>query len=508
MNMIDISKLTPEQLERFLHMQAIIDRQASDAAKVRTYRAYYDGDHPVFLTQRQQEYLGPLLAEAELPFNHNLCKVVVDKLRERLFVTGFTVNGESAAAPDNTEASSAARLAGVLWDWWTANAMNRQQVRQHRRALRDGKAYVMVDFDAGAQRPRFALHKVDDGQAGIVYHRDPSDENQVLFASRYFYTFDPLQPGKTGLERKTVYLPHEIRKYKRSNQALGGWEAVMDDGDLAWPLPWRDRRGQAVGVAAVEFQNPGGSEIKQMGGLQNGLNKSWLDLLAAADANGFPILAANYKDALVDIGEEDDGALDSNDLRVSPGRILEIFGGDLKRIEAASLDPMINTLWTVVAAIGGVTSTPQYYLKPILGVDVPSGEALKQLESGLVNKAEERQMEFGASWVEVMALAVRVHNAFAQRPIDVPEPLTIAAQWADPNTRIEKDEAEIAQIHKALGAPDDAVWARAGYKPDEIAAFRERARADRVADVAAIAGALQAQQGRTAPQTNPRTGGA
>ena len=34
--------------------------------------------------------------------------------------------------------------------------------------------------------------------------------------------------------------------------------------------------------------------------------------------------------------------------------------------------------------MAGVTRTPQYYLRPQGGGDVPSGESLKQLESGLV----------------------------------------------------------------------------------------------------------------------------
>ena len=504
--MIDITLLSPEQLERFIHLQAIVDRQADASARVRVYRDYYDGDHPVYLSQRQKEYLGDMMTEAALPFAHNLVKVVVDRLRERLHVDGFTVNGESAAK-DSEEAAPAAVLAGRLRDWWSANGMARQQVRLYRRTLRDGRGYMMVDYDGEEQRPRLTVHEVDDGTTGIGFHRDPSDPNRTLYATRYFHDFNPMQPGVTGALRKTVYLPHEIRKYK-SGGFSGGWAATEDEGDAGWPIPWRDRMGKPLGVAVVEFQNPGGSEVTQIAGLQNALNKGWLDLLAAQDAAGFPILTANYKDALVDIGEESDPDLEGSDeVRVAPGRMLEIFGGDIKRIEGARLDSMIEVLWTIVAALGGVTATPQYYLKPILGVDVPSGEALKHLESGLVAKAIERQREFGESWHEVMQMAIKVEDAFGV-PMNAPKPLTIAAEWADPNTRMEKTEAEVAGIHKGLNVPDEAVWARAGYSPEQIAAFREQTRANRAADVAVIAGAINAQQNRTAPQTNPQTGAA
>jgi hypothetical protein len=504
--MIAIDKLSPTDLERFIHLQAIIDRQAEAAAKVRSYRAYYNGDHPVMLTRRQQEFLGPLLSEGELPFNHNLVKVVIDRLRERLMVVGFTVNGESAAAEESEDAGPAAVLAGHLWQWWKDNAMARQQIRLHRRALRDGKSYVMVDYDVENQRPRFSLHEVDDSSSGITYHRDPSDPNRVLFATRYFYDFDPLTPGKTGVERKTVYLPGEIRKYRRLPGG-GGWQPIMDDGDPAWPLPWRDRMGKPLGVPVIEFQNPGGSEVQAIAGLQNALNKAWLDLLGAQDAAGFPILVANYKDALTDIGEESDGDLEGSDeLRIAPGRMLEIFGGEIKRIEASNLGSMIDVLWTVVSAMGGVSSTPQYFLKPVMGVDYPSGEALKQMESALVAKAVERQQELGESWAEVMKMAIRVADAFGPT-LALPPTLTIGVQWADPNTRMEESEAKVATAHKALNVPDEAVWAKAGYSPEQIAHFREQARSNRAADVAMIAGALQARQSTNRPQTNPQAGG-
>jgi hypothetical protein len=51
--MIDIMRLAPDQLEKYIHLQSIVDRQAADAARVRALRAYYSGEHPVMLTDRQ-----------------------------------------------------------------------------------------------------------------------------------------------------------------------------------------------------------------------------------------------------------------------------------------------------------------------------------------------------------------------------------------------------------------------------------------------------------------------
>lgn len=498
--MIDITRLSPEQLDRFIHIQSKIARQEEDAEKVCAARDYYKGEHPVMLTLRQQEYLGEELTEGDYAFNHNLVKVVIDTLRERLAVTGFTVNGHSAEDSENADG----KLAALLWQWWKHSKLDSQQISLYRRTLRDGKSYVMVDYDTTRQRPRLTLHHVDDGDCGIVLHEDESDENETLFASRYFYTFNPLEPGKTGIERKTVYLPGEIRKYERTSaiNLLGSelaWRAVMDDGDLSWPLPWRDTAGNPLGVAVIEFENPGGSEVDSIAGLQNALNKAWLDLLAAADASGFPILTANYKDPqpMPSTIVDDDNIEGTDEFVIAPGRLIEIFGGDIRRIEAAGLEPMIKNIWSIVDAISGLSRTPQQFLRPFPGVDVPSGEALKQLESGLVKKAEERQLLFGQAWAEALALAYRVARTFGQGVPDVGDDPVIGVMWADANTRMEKTEAETAQIYKALGIPDEAVWEKAGFSPERIAQFKENARLQRAQEIATIAAAARSVPSNT-----------
>jgi len=488
--MIDYSRLTPEQVNQFIHIQSIIGRQEDAARKVRDLRAYYDGDHPVLLTRRQQEYLGPLLTESEFVFAHNLVKVIVDTLRERLSVTSFAVNGAGMGEDESG-------LVELCWQWWTGNRMDSQQNRLYKRTLRDGKSYVMVDYDSAQARPRFTLHNVDDGTVGVTYHRDPSDPNAILFANRYFYTFDPLRPGETGKLRKTTYLPHEIRKYMQSPMA-GGWVQTQDDGDATWPLPWTDRTGAPLGIAIIEFENPDGSEIAQAIGLQNALNKTWLDLLAAADASGFPLMAAEYNDAMADITSDDDDLEGADEFRIAPGRVIEIFGGRMNRIDAGDLSQLINTIWTITAALSGTSRTPQHYLRPI-GGDVPSGESLKQLESGLVKRAEERQLMFGQGWEDVMALALKVEDTFGQR-LNLPRPLAITTHWADADITNPLIAAQTAQLHAGLNVPDNAVWGLLGYSPEEIAGFEADATARRAQEVATIAASIRLGELRNIPQ--------
>ena len=492
--MIDIFKLSPQDLERFLHMQGLIQRQQNEAARIQALRAYYSGEHPVMLTKRQQEFLGALVNEEEFTFAHNLVRSVVDTLRERLDLSGFTVNGAGVEDADLQESPEpAAQLAALFWQWWSENKADAAQITLYRRALRDGKAYVIVDWDAANERPKFIVHRIDAGdvEPGIIMHHDPEDDSHILYASRYFYTFDPLNPGATGKQRKTVYLPGEIRKYIMGKTA-GEWQPHMDDGDTAWPLPWVDSQGEPLGIPVIEFANPAGSEIDQIIGLQNALNKTWLDLIAAADTSGFPLLAIEYQTDGAGFGAiQDDADIEGNDeFRLSPGRAVEVDNARVHRLEPANLQYMIDTMWTIVQAISGVSRTPAYYLRPVGGGDVPSGEALKQLESGIVKRAQERQLVFGQAWADVMAMAYRIAQTFGPMLPEV-DPLMIQSLWTDANVRNELQQAQTAEAYKRLNVPDDMVWATLGFTPTDIAGFKQQQRNDEAVKLAAIAGEIR-----------------
>ena len=94
----------------------------------------------------------------------------------------------------------------------------------------------------------------------------------------------------------------------------GQWEPYRDNGDATWPLPWVDAKGAPLGIPVIEFANPAGSEIDQIIGLQNALNKTWLDLIAAADASGFPILAIEHQGEGGFGSIQDDADIEGNDV--------------------------------------------------------------------------------------------------------------------------------------------------------------------------------------------------
>jgi len=517
---IDLSKLTPPQLDKFIHVQSIMAGQAEAAALINTLRDYYDGLHPIYLSDRQKEYLEPALktrkggtesgdvraslTSGDFTFSQNTVKSVIDTLRERLSVSGFTVNGAGMGSTDG-EVTPATQLAALMWSWWEENRFDAQQIRLHRRAIRDGKSYVMVDYDDENQRPRFTLHSADDGRTGITCHRDPEMPDRILFLNKHWYTYNPLKAGETGERRKNTYLPGEIRKYimgKAGWLRMDGNEAAFDEGDNQWPLPWVDRDGDPIGLTVIGFENPGGSEVAQIIGLQNALNKSWLDLLAAADAAGFPVLVVEYEaNGVLPPATDDDDIDDDDEFFMAPGRALEIDGGRAHRLEIADLKQLIDTIHLIVETIAGISRTPQYYLRPV-GGDVPSGEALKQLESGLVSRAIERQLIFGQAWADVMVMAYKVMRAFGPSIPEVPK-LKVQTSWASAETRQELNDSQRGEILKRLGIPDEVIWEMLGYSPAQIAKWKATARSDQAATVATIATAMQrATPTQSAPVTN------
>ena len=107
-------RLTPEQVERFIHLQSIIDRQAIDRETLRRQRDYYDGLHDVLLSPRQRDFLGLLVGQGnDATWSFNLMRNVVDTIRERLCVVGFTVDGETAAS-EADNATPEGQLADLL----------------------------------------------------------------------------------------------------------------------------------------------------------------------------------------------------------------------------------------------------------------------------------------------------------------------------------------------------------------------------------------------------------
>ena len=444
------------------YLAHLANEDSEAAAWVRTLREYFGGEHPTYLTDRQEEFLGLRSKSADHLFAHNLCGLVVAAVVERLMVTGF--------GPAAGEDMAGDALAEAAWGWWESNRMDAGQDDLYEAACRDGAGYVIVDWDAEQARPRWTLNWAFDGTQGIKVHRDP-DTDMIRFASKRWQTADPLKPGESGKTRLTLYFPDRVEKWVSSteegNQA--GWVAITDDDNEPWPIPWVDGQGRPLGMAVVPFENPGGSELDDVIPLQDMLNKADLDLVAATDMGGFRILWASGVTPQIDssTGEE-------REITVAPGRLLRMSDASarLGAIEPVPLAQMLLASRYWIESIAGTSRTPQYLFQA-QGAEQPSGESLKMQEVGLIAKSQRKQKVFGNAWEDVAYLSARLWNRY--RPGEALDTeARLATLWDDLASRDELQDAQIAKVKLESGLPAEQVWREWGYDEALIQDWLER----------------------------------
>lgn len=430
---------------RLAYLRLMADAQDAAAEAIAEYRDFYSGDHPTLLTQRQAAYLNVSL---ESTFSYNHCPIVVDSLVERLRVTGFSA-GQDAA------------LSETLWDWWNANRMDAQQILAHTYAARDGLSFVLVDWDADNQRPGFYVNEAWNGDSGVKVHwAGPIFPGQrILFASkRWRVEFEGDGKEIDTYRRLNIYYPDRIEKYRSGSDAEGEWEPHWDESDdqNLWPMPWVDDQGEPLGVPVVVFLNKqsGVSELKDVLPLQIAINKLLVDLLAAADVEGFGIFTKTGG-GLVQSPQVFPGAFwQDTDPAASWGKL-----------PGAEMTGLLQSLDRLTQAVAVVTRRPLSYFT---AQATTSGEHLKQLESGLINTAKAAQVTFGNSWEDLMNIALRLAQAFGGVPVPA-SAIDVSTEWADPESRNEGEHTATVLAKFEKGVIDDMQALRElGYDAETV----------------------------------------
>src|SRR5258706_6381788 len=132
--------------------QAITNLRANSARYAKSER-YYNGDHDLaFATEKFQNTFGTLFREFAL----NLCPVICDAVRDKLRVTGFSVDDTGTHAPlpagavrgvRSLRASHSMQAGSLRSDAsriWNCNRMGKRAGELHKEALKCGDAYMIV----------------------------------------------------------------------------------------------------------------------------------------------------------------------------------------------------------------------------------------------------------------------------------------------------------------------------------------------------------------------------
>lgn len=417
-----------ESLMRWIQQQA--DERRAD---YELSRQYYGGDHDTAITDRLKKFLPP-----RLQFRDNFMNVVVDSLSERLTVLGFDIEDET--------------ISEWVGELWGRNRMDHMQNVVHTETIMLGDSYLLCDWDELNERPRWT-HQMAEM---IVPHYN-ENTREIDWASKKWIQRPHI--GEEPETRLNLYYPDRVEKFV----ARGGVWARYSEPEEPWPVPWVDGSGEPIGVPLIHFRNRpmgsdfGQSEIINVIPMQDLLNKSLIDLTMILDTLAFPqryTLNVNHGSSRLDI---------------LPGSVTEFHseydGGTVGQWNAATVDGPLKSIEALVQHIAGTTRTPQHLFQIIGGI--PSGEALKTAESGLVNKAKQRMVNFGNSWEDALMLAMRIQGVFGTALPEIEEG-SIQTTWDDPETRNEQAHMESLKAKMELGITKHQIWREMGYTQEQI----------------------------------------
>jgi hypothetical protein len=202
--------------------------------------------------------------------------------------------------------------------------------------------------------------------------------------------------------------------------------------------------------------------------IQDAIHKAALDLLAAMDTAGFPLLIARGFNLTTD------GAIPASDgsnlLKLAPGSWIGTPDAtqDVRRLEGANLDQMLKVVDSLIIKLAQVTDTPVSRFQ--MTGQVAAEGTQKQYDAPLLTKVRDRQISFGDAWEDCLYMACRLANLYGGAGLN--EESLIETQWEPAEARDETAEIERLAIKAdKLGIPKRQIWKEAGYTDEQIEAM-------------------------------------
>lgn len=374
--MLDLQTVPGKRLQR------LTDRLNAVGSDYQTLDDYYTGEAycQTLTTAVQRESYRRLVGLARM----NYAELIVEAVRERLKVVNFRTGAQNDAEGDKE-----------AWRIWQANQLDADASILHRWMLTMRDAYVLVgptDPEIGAplitvEDPRYIAaeyHPVRRRKitAAVKYVRDPDLE--MDFAYLYLLANGQAWVLKAG--RKT-----------RDGVGLRSVDGLewLEQTRLPFPaLPIVGFRNRFSDRSYGEFEGhtPALDRINYQ--ILSRLEITTLQAYRQRAAKGGPTHDP-------ETGEE----IDYGDVfAASPGSIWHLPEGmELWESGQVDLTPIRQAIEDDVKGVALATRTPLYYMTADSANQSAEGASLAR--EGLVYKTEDRQVETGESWEQVMSLA-------------------------------------------------------------------------------------------------------
>jgi hypothetical protein len=455
--------------------QAIDDLRRRAPVYEKAYR-YYNGRHDLaFATEKFQNTFGELFREFAL----NLCPAVCDALKDKMRITGFSVEtGGRVTSPTvregvpssenaltNVRATDSAAAARHIWQ---RNRMGTRAGEVHKEAFICGNAYMLVWPDETG-RAAFYPNRANN----ITVVEDEERPGRILWAAKQWLANDKHI-------RLNIFYPDRVERYISRRASEGPMPDAKDfmPGTQASRLQEREassdetlaretRAFPAVvpnpygTVPVFHFANnaglgsPGRSELDAAIPVQDGLNKSVLDMLVAMEFSAYRQRWAAGIEVEIDAQGKVVAPFKAGVDHVWIAENPQARFGDF---EAAELEQFLKVKDSFRIDIASVTGTPLHYFLQTTG-DFPSGESLKKAETRFLAKVRDRQESFGQTWADAMSFALRIEgHGHAQ----------LITEWEDPAPMSEREVLENLLLKRQLGLSTEQALIEAGYGAEDV----------------------------------------
>lgn len=459
-------KTDPDLAGSFSNSEAYAAELTEQGARVSLFRDYEKGAHRSTITDQMRAMLRlPEDDSGISDFTDNYCKIIIDKMAGRIHVPEITLpefeEDETAKAwlKETLERNDFEALQGTVW----------------RGAIRDGDNYVLVD-------PKTLMWSVEpayDGFSGVVAIFDGIQKTPIwackIWAEAVTGTGLEAEDVTSATMRLIVYQEDKITYWFGKEGAAEVYpdnrvdvvaSELGDDGGLLEisketnGFPW-----QLGKVPLIHFVNQfdittfmGESELRPAIPLQDVLDRTLHSMVMASEFSAFRIKWSIGME--IDADGITPGAVINLILKGKDGKPLTELSPEMAaflqavrvgEFEATDMGQYISQIDRVVRELSQTTQTPIY------GVTAEgnlSGEALKQLEIGLIGKCERFQRENADSIRELIQLTSELQNMFTTEVEgDAPQVTRVGVTWA-PVEILDNDKQIATLIKMRTDAPN------------------------------------------------------
>ena len=416
-------KTDPELYEQIDGGSSWKDEIKREGARVKLYGEYEIGDHRANMDAQLRKMLRlGAVGESELEeLNINYMEVVVDMEASRLFVSSVT--GDDADTGWIEETLQRNRFISEHGQWC-------------REAIRDGDAYVMVDLLGN-----WISVSAYDGFSGMVVIHEGETGKPLWACKLWSEAKNESKSDVSGAEMTlAVYQKDKITWFSGSE---GSAEVTKTD-----EKAWKPDRLPVISIMNKKDTKTGSgrSELRPAIPINDVLNRSLHSLTIAMELAAFGVKWSIGMEISLD-GIVPGGVVglvlkdaSGNIITEPTAEQLEFMKSiQVGQFEATDIRPFLEVINTLVEQIGQVTSTP---IRGTTSGGKMSGEALKQLEIGLLGKVERFQRQNTNAFIDLLTLTAEVQNAYNTGLGNAPKLGAIKITWKsaeilDVNARIE-----------------------------------------------------------------------